>query len=243
MIDLVLLAVVAISALLGLLRGFVGIVVGTLSWVLAGWATFRFGADAGLWLSGSAAPTMTHYVAGYALVFVAVMVVVAVLGMLIRAAVDATRLTGTDRSLGLGLGALRGALFACVLVLLMGFTPLPQEPAWRQSHLVPVLLPAADWMRTQLPDWSVPDMNVPAMELGKLPLAGDNGGLDEALSGPSLHGVVGRVLGQPAAGNGAGHDAEPAGALPANIDPAQARPELHDPVRAESSGQARPPSQ
>lgn len=235
MIDLVLLAVIAVSGLLGLLRGFVGIVVGTLSWLLAGWASFRFGADASLWLAGSAAPTTTHYVAGYALVFVAVMVAVGVLGMLVRAAVDATRLTGTDRSLGLALGVLRGALFACLLVLLMSFTPLPQEPAWRQSRIVPVLLPGALWMRAQLPDWSVPDVNEAAMELGKLPLAGDNGGLDETLSGEALHGVVGRVLGTPAAGNRAGEDVDKTDALPANIDPAQIRPG--------SQGQARPPSQ
>ena len=35
MIDVVLLIVIAASTLLGMLRGFVGIVIGTLSWLLA----------------------------------------------------------------------------------------------------------------------------------------------------------------------------------------------------------------
>ncbi len=39
MIDVVLL--IAASTLLGMLRGFVGIVIGTLSWLLAAWATLR----------------------------------------------------------------------------------------------------------------------------------------------------------------------------------------------------------
>lgn len=43
MIDIVLGVIILVSALLGLLRGFVAIVVGTLSWLLAGWATFMFG--------------------------------------------------------------------------------------------------------------------------------------------------------------------------------------------------------
>lgn len=51
MIDVVLLIVIAASTLLGMLRGFVGIVIGTLSWLLAAWAAFAFGNDAAHWLS------------------------------------------------------------------------------------------------------------------------------------------------------------------------------------------------
>ena len=52
MFDLVLLAIIGISALLGLMRGFVGIVVGAASWLLSGWAAFQFGGAAGRWLAG-----------------------------------------------------------------------------------------------------------------------------------------------------------------------------------------------
>ncbi len=245
MIDLVLGAVILVSALLGLLRGFVGIVVGTLSWLLAGWATFQFGGPAATWLADGRAPTATQYFGGYAMVFVGVLVSVAVLGMVVRAGVDAVRLGGMDRTLGFGLGVVRGGVLACVLVLLMSFTPLTGEPAWRQSLLLPVLQPGAGWMRAQLPNWRVPDMNLdklPAMDLGKLPLAGDNGGLGGALSGSGLKDTVSRALGQPA-GQAAGDGRDPAQALPANIDPAQVRGGERDPARVESQGQARPPSQ
>ena len=47
MFDLVLLAIIGISALLGLMRGFVGIVVGAASWLLSGWAALQFGGAAG----------------------------------------------------------------------------------------------------------------------------------------------------------------------------------------------------
>src|SRR5690606_20868266 len=94
---------------------------------------------------------------------VGVMVLVAMIGMALRSVIQATRLTGTDRALGLALGALRGAFFSCILILLMGFTPMPREAAWNQSLVLPLLLPAASWMRAQLPDFSMSDV-----DMGKL---------------------------------------------------------------------------
>ncbi|WP_167284982.1 CvpA family protein [Marilutibacter alkalisoli] len=50
-IDWVLLAIVAISALLGLMRGFVGVLLSLLSWVFAGAAAYWFGGDAAAMMS------------------------------------------------------------------------------------------------------------------------------------------------------------------------------------------------
>lgn len=248
MIDMVLGVIILVSALLGLLRGFVAIVVGTLSWLLAGWATFQFGGAAAHWLAGGKAPSATESFGGYAMVFVGMLVSVAVIGMVIRAGVDAVRLGGTDRLLGFGLGVVRGGFLACVLVLLMGFTPLPHEPSWRQSVLVPLLSPGAGWMRAQLPGWKMPSMEMPSMELGelpselgKLPSAGDTTDLGKVLSGSGLGDSIKSAPGKP--GKAASDGRDPAQAMPANIDPAQVRGGESDPARVESNGQARPPSQ
>jgi membrane protein required for colicin V production len=253
MIDLLLLVVIGVSALLGLMKGFVGIVVGTLSWLLSGWATFLFGDTAAHWLAEGAQPSMTNYLGGYALVFVGVMVLVALIGMAVRSVIQATRLTGTDRALGFALGALRGAFFSCILILLMGFTPMPREAAWNQSLVLPLLLPAASWMRAQLPDFSMPDVDMgklsaldsakdTRLDVGKLPAAGDNAALNEMMKGGVLSQVVSRALTGAAGQNPDADDQDPAKALPSNIDPAQVRQGQPDPARVESPGQVRPPS-
>lgn len=234
MIDLVLLVVIGLSALLGLLRGFVGIVVGTASWLLAGWAAFQFGDRAGHWLAADAVPSMTESVGGYALVFVAVLVAVALLGMLVRGGIEAMRLTGTDRILGFGLGLARGVLFAWVLVLLMGFTPWPREPAWQQSWLLPLLRPGADWMRAQLPVGLVADAG-----LGKLPISGDNADLDPGQAVAAMRGAVARALIPGTAETRS--DAQRAGAK--TVESAPVRDPRVDPEEVEIHGQARPPSQ
>ena len=54
--DWVLLAIVAVSALFGLMRGFIGVAASLLAWVLAGWAAFHFGADVALLLARDGDP-------------------------------------------------------------------------------------------------------------------------------------------------------------------------------------------
>ncbi len=56
MIDFVLLAVIGISTLLGVMRGFVSIVISTFSWLLGGWAALMFGKSAASATRPSGAP-------------------------------------------------------------------------------------------------------------------------------------------------------------------------------------------
>ena len=53
--------------------------------------------------------------------------------------------------LGFCFGLLRGAALACVLVLLLGFTPMPQDPWWKESRLLPGFQRGAEWLRGWLP--------------------------------------------------------------------------------------------
>jgi membrane protein required for colicin V production len=62
-----------------------------------------------------------------------------------------TGLSSTDRMLGVAFGLLRGGALVAVLVLLAGLTPLPQDPWWTQSPLLPHFQEAALWLREFLP--------------------------------------------------------------------------------------------
>lgn len=150
-IDWVLLAIVAISALLGLMRGFVGVVLSLLSWLLAGWVAFHFGSDAAVMLASDQTPSRGYLLAGYVLSFIGVIVVVSLFGWFVRKVLQSVGLSGLDRGLGLVVGLARGGLLACVLVLLMGFTSLPREPEWRGSQVLPVFEPGARGLRSLLP--------------------------------------------------------------------------------------------
>lgn len=153
--DLVLLAVIALSTVLGLMRGFIGVLASLLAWILAAWASFHFGARIALLLAGGhGTPSAGQMFAGYALSFLCVLLVVGVVGWIVRKLVHAVGLSGVDRVLGLALGLVRGGFVACLLVLLMGFTAMTREPGWRESQVVPVLLPGAQLLRALLPPWA-----------------------------------------------------------------------------------------
>jgi len=174
-IDLVLLAVIAASALLGALRGFVGAVASIVAWLGAVWCAFRYGAELAFLFSKDGQPGATELLAGYAVAFVAVLVLVGLVGWVARKLLASVGLSGVDRALGLALGLARGALVACVLVLLMAFSRLPADPAWHQSRLLPVLMPGAHWLAGWLPAWAAQEL-----DFGNGPRSGDNGALERA---------------------------------------------------------------
>jgi membrane protein required for colicin V production len=169
LLDLSLLAIIGVSALFGVMRGFVGVLASLAAWLLAGWAAFHFGAETARWMSSDGPPTATELLGGYALSFVAVMLFVGIVGWVVRQFIKTVGLSGLDRALGLVLGLVRGAVVACVLLVLVGFTPLPREPEWQASPVIPVLLPGARWLSTWLPEWTVQEL-----DFGNGAPAGDN---------------------------------------------------------------------
>ena len=152
--DLLLLAIIGVSVLLGLMRGFVGVLASVAAWLLATWAAFHFGAKLALMLAADGSPGPTQLLAGYGLSFIGVLVFVGAIGWMLRKLVHSVGLSGVDRALGAALGLVRGGFVACMLVLLMGFTALPRDAGWQQSRVVPVLLPGAEWLRGWLPAWA-----------------------------------------------------------------------------------------
>lgn len=152
-LDWILLLVVGISALLGVLRGLIGIAVSLAAWLLAGSAAWLFGGDVGRSLVTDGQLGWGEYLGGYALSFVVVWVAVALLGLLVRRIAHSAGLSEVDRLFGLGLGLVRGVFFGCALLLLLGMTSVPGKPTWRDSTGVAMLLPGAAWMRSCMPPW------------------------------------------------------------------------------------------
>lgn len=176
-VDLVLLAIIGISALLGLWRGLVRVLVSLAAWLLGGIAASLFGADVAQFFAGAAAPRAVHLVAGYGASFTVVFMLVVALGWVVRRLVQSIGLSGVDRLLGLAFGVVRGGLVACLLVVVMGFTSFPQRPGWRDSQLLPLLLPGAQWASARLPDWAA------------LPVGPVHPGQNVDLNSIDLHGV------------------------------------------------------
>jgi membrane protein required for colicin V production len=146
------------------MRGFVGVLASLAAWLLAGWAAFRFGGQLALMFAHDGDASAGELLAGYALSFIGVLVVVGLVGWLVRKAVQSAGLSGLDRVLGLLLGLARGAFVACALVLILGLTAMPREAQWQRSQVVPVFVPGAQWLRGWLPDWVAAQVDLEGRE-------------------------------------------------------------------------------
>ena len=81
-----------------------------------------------------------------------VLLVGALLTYLLGKLVKSTGLSGTDRLLGAVFGALRGVALIILMILVAGFTPLPQDPWWGESVAINGFLPLTEWVAGFLPD-------------------------------------------------------------------------------------------
>lgn len=150
-LDIGLLAVVGLSCIVGLWRGFVVEVMSLAVWIAAFWIAFSFGDDVAALFEAHVGAASARLFLGYALLFVAALLVGGLATWLMGKLVKSTGLSGTDRLLGLGFGLARGAALSCVAVLLMGFTPMPQDAFWRESRVLPGFQRGAEWLRAYLP--------------------------------------------------------------------------------------------
>lgn len=148
--DFVLLGVLAVSMAVGLWRGFVVEVLSLTVWIGAFWLSVGFGAEVAAYLTGVEEQSARLFL-GYAGVFLVVLIFGGLVTWGIGKLIANTGLSGTDRVLGLGFGLARGVVLACVAVLLLGFTPVPQDAWWSQSRFLPGVQRGAEWMMTFLP--------------------------------------------------------------------------------------------
>jgi membrane protein required for colicin V production len=135
--DYVALAVVAASIFLGAWRGIVSEALALAAWVAAFFAGRAFAADLAPLFSGWIREPALQYIAGFAVVVVVVLVLVALLRFALSRLLRAIGLGPLDRFLGAVFGIARGVLVVVAAVLVGGLTALPQQAWWRDAWLAP----------------------------------------------------------------------------------------------------------
>ncbi len=147
--DYAVIGVVSLSLLLGLWRGFVHEVLSLLGWPLAFLMSWQ--------LAGKVAPLLpgndeARSALAYVLVFVATLILWAVLVWIFVQLIKAAGLGVLDSFLGGLFGVLRGALIILILVLLAGMTDIPKQAFWRHAKFSRTAEEAALLARPMLPD-------------------------------------------------------------------------------------------
>jgi membrane protein required for colicin V production len=150
-LDLTILAVIALSALISLIRGFVKESISLITWVIAGILAFRYFAPMSEFLEPFVSSPMIRSVAGFAVLFVSTLVIGAIINFIMSQLVSKTGLSGTDKALGVVFGGARGVLIVTMVVLLASLTPMPDAQWWQDSVLIDFFQQLAEWVKGIIP--------------------------------------------------------------------------------------------
>ncbi|MBC7709506.1 MAG: CvpA family protein [Rhizobacter sp.] len=150
--DIAVVAVITLSALIGVWRGVIREVFALAAWIAAVVCMFLFGDKLAKMLPFAQDTPWLRLLAGYALVFIGVFVLLSVAGFLFSKVVNAIGLSFVDRALGMMFGVVRGALIVVLLVFVAGATTLPELTWWRDSVSAKPLAAIAAILRSKLPD-------------------------------------------------------------------------------------------
>ncbi|GAB4192893.1 MAG: CvpA family protein [Wenzhouxiangellaceae bacterium] len=150
-VDYLILAILLLSIVVGLWRGFLREVMAIAVWLAALWLAYRGVGEGALMLEGWIEVPSVRIIVAFASIFIVVLVIGGLLSWLLGRVIATTGLGGTDRLIGMIFGLARGVVLVAVAVLLARFTPFPQDPWWRQSRLLPYFERVAETAETWLP--------------------------------------------------------------------------------------------
>ena len=150
--DYIFIAIVVLSSAVGMWRGFVSEVIALLAWVVALIAAWVYSSQVAEMLAGWIVEPAWRQVAAFALIFVSVLLLAAILRFLLRELLRAAGLGPADRFFGTLFGLARGLAIAFVLVLLGGLVGMAREPWWAEALFAPPLETAVVAAKPWLPE-------------------------------------------------------------------------------------------
>ena len=151
-LDFVLLGVLGVSAVLGLIRGLLKEVLSLAAYAFAFLAAIWWGPRVSDWLISWITQSFLRMTLAYIGVFIAVLLLIGMVNMALSALIDKTGLTPADHGLGAVFGLARGVLFILILVTVAGFTPIPQEPWWKNAMFSKQVVGIVQQIKARLPE-------------------------------------------------------------------------------------------
>lgn len=145
--DYVLIGIVAISAIVGVVRGLLREGISLLTWILAIWAAWHFGPALEPKLPGVLSDPSVRPWAARTILFIGVLLAGAAVAWIVGYFVQLSIFRGTDKLLGLLFGLLRGVVVLGVLVIIGQTLRVDDEPWWKTSKLMPYAESSANMLR------------------------------------------------------------------------------------------------
>ena len=150
-IDYAIVVLICISSIIGLFRGFIKEVFSLLLWIAAIWVGLNFSREFSTFLEAIISYPSARIATAFALLFFTTLILGSLISYLLGALIEKTGLTGSDRFAGMIFGVARGMVVVSLVIMMAGLTPLPEDPWWKESSLIPPFQSLAVWLRDHIP--------------------------------------------------------------------------------------------
>ena len=149
--DGIIIAIIACSALLSWMRGFVKEALSLVTWLCALIISFTFAQNlATVLVDYISLSAQVLFLVARVMLFAGTLVVGALIKNLVGELIKATGLSKTDRVIGIGFGLLRGSVIVLIIIVgLRYFDAVGNQAWWQESEIIPMFAE----FETQLLDW------------------------------------------------------------------------------------------
>lgn len=146
--DWSIIAIISLSSLFSLKRGFVKEALSLVTWIAAFIIARTFNPNLQTLLVDMIDTVVLRAVAAFAILFIGTLIVGAIINNLIAVLVKMTGLSTTDRLLGVIFGVARGIIIVVVTIALLRVTPLVEDTWWKDSIMITKLQVLEQWSRS-----------------------------------------------------------------------------------------------
>lgn len=151
-IDLTIIGVIALSMLMGMVRGFVKELIALCVWALALYVAYNYSSLLDPLLQKYIADQTAKTVVSFVIVLVGVLIAGGIVNASLGVILKKTGLSGPDRMLGIGFGFVRGVLIVAFVLTALKMTSLPHEQFAKDSVLYARFDPLVSWFDSKIPE-------------------------------------------------------------------------------------------
>ncbi|KTD34160.1 colicin V [Legionella moravica] len=152
-VDIAIISVISLSVLTGLFRGFVKELVALCVWVLAIWLGINYSQRLDPWLQSYIQEQSARTAIAFIIIMFGTLFVGGVINAILSFILKRAGLSGTDRTLGMGFGFVRGVFIVALLMVAVKMTSLPYQQYSNDSKLYARFDPVVSLLYAHFPEF------------------------------------------------------------------------------------------
>ena len=146
-VDYIIIAILIISAVMGLVRGLLREAIAVITWFLAIILAWSFGSSLEPMLGGILVGSPIRIWAARAIIFVFVLLLGGAVSVILGHFVRVSMFAGMDKFLGFVFGIIRGVVIVGAFTIAIQALRMDEDPRWKNSRLMPYAIGVADALR------------------------------------------------------------------------------------------------